>query len=274
MTGALTRAGGITRRAELVRQGHSQRTIASAVQDGVVLGIRRTWIALPSADGFLIAAARAGVILTCVTQARRLGLWVESAAAETHVAAPAHAGRVHVSAGTRVHRALPPVPRHPDRLEDGIQNVLAIVSVCQPFEVALAVVESALNKGVVDKRALLRLPLRSRAPQVIDTATPFSDSGLETYVVPRLRWMGVRISPQIWLAGHRVDFLIGERLVLQIDGGHHVGPQRASDNRHDALLMQMGYHVLRVGYIQMIDDWAGVQTLIMNAVAQGLHLAD
>jgi hypothetical protein len=35
----------------------------------------------------------------------------------------------------------------------------------------------------------------------------------------------------------------------------------------------MGFHVIRVGYIQMVDDWPGVQALIMQAVARGLHLA-
>ena len=66
-------------------------------------------------------------------------------------------------------------------------------------------------------------------------------------------------------------FLIGERLVLQIDGGHHVGHQRDRDNAHDARLRLMGYHVIRVGYTQMMDDWAAVQESIMQAVARGLH---
>jgi very-short-patch-repair endonuclease len=66
---------------------------------------------------------------------------------------------------------------------------------------------------------------------------------------------------------------IGERLILQIDGGTHVGAQREQDVRHDADLLLMGYHVIRVGYAQMINDWPGVQDLIMRAVAQRLHLA-
>jgi very-short-patch-repair endonuclease len=269
---AITEAGGAIRRAELVRLGHSHRTIAGAVDAGIILAVRRLWIALPRADPFVVAAARAGVVISCVTRARRLGLWVGPEAAESHVCAPPHAGRVSVAAGTRVHRAAPLVPRPPDQLEDGIENTLAVVCGCQPFETALAVVESALNKRLVDKPSLLRLPLRSAAREVVESAVPFSDSGLETYVVPRLRWMKLRIVPQAWISGHPVDFLIGWRLVLQIDGKHHVGRQRASDNHHDAVLMQQGYHVIRVGYIQMIEDWPGVQALIMNAVAQGLHL--
>ena len=81
------------------------------------------------------------------------------------------------------------------------------------------------------------------------------------------------IIPQAWIAGHRVDFLIGDRLVLQIDGGHHVGAQREADIEHDAALMLLGYHVVRVGYWQIIDRWHSVQDMIARAVAQGLHRA-
>ncbi|HBR89733.1 MAG TPA: DNA/RNA helicase, partial [Microbacterium sp.] len=104
-------------------------------------------------------------------------------------------------------------------------------------------------------------------------ADQFADSGLETFVVPRLRWLGLPLRCQIWLHGHRVDLLIGERIALQIDGGHHVGAQRAADIAHDADLMLRGYHVIRVTYVQVTEQWPEVQERIMLAVAQGLHLA-
>ena len=79
------------------------------------------------------------------------------------------------------------------------------------------------------------------------------------------------MTPQVWIAGHHVDFLIGDRLVLQIDGGHHVGAQREADVLHDAHLMSMGYHVIRVGYGQVVGRWHEVQDLITRAIAKGLH---
>jgi hypothetical protein len=36
--------------------------------------------------------------------------------------------------------------------------------------------------------------------------------------------------------------------------------------------MLLGYHVIRVGYVQVIDRWHTVQDVIMRAVALGLHL--
>ena len=102
---------------------------------------------------------------------------------------------------------------------------------------------------------------------------PYSDSGLESFVVPRLGWLNVRITPQAWIAGHRVDFLIGDRLVLQVAGGNHVGAKRDEDIAHDSALTLLGYHVIRVGYFQVVDRWHEVQDVIMRAVAQGLHRA-
>lgn len=238
---------------------------------GALLRVRKGWVAVPEADADLMAAARTGVVLTCVTQARRIGLWVLGDDAP-HLAAPAHAGHVAV-AGAVLHWARPLVPRHPDSLTDEIENVLAIVAACQPYEIALAIWESALRQRLVDSRALARLGFGPEARRIREEADPFADSGLETLVVPRLRWMRLPLRRQIWIAGRPVDLLIGDRLVLQIDGGHHVGAQREADIAHDAELALLGYHVVRVGYAAVVDDWPAVQARLMRAVAQGLHLA-
>lgn len=277
--------GGVVRQSVLRQAGWSKYEIARSVSAGALMRLRRSWLAVPDADRHLCAAARAGVVLTCVTEADRRGLWV-LAIDRPHVAAAAHTGGVQVKRLPRgtatdvdtgfcaaVHWSKPLVSRDPTALVDPLENVLALVAVCQPFEAALAVWESALRQGLVDSRAMARLPLSTRARDVLEQASPFSDSGLESFVVPRLRWLGLRIVPQAWVAGHHVDFLIGERLVLQLDGGHHIGLQRAEDNTHDARLKLQGYHVIRVGYHQVITDWPGVQHLVMISVAQGLHRA-
>ncbi|MGN7976218.1 endonuclease domain-containing protein [Microbacterium sp. 22195] len=170
-----------------------------------------------------------------------------------------------------VHWAKPLIPRHPDSLEDPIENVLALVADCEPHERALATWESALNKGLVKREVLDRLPLKRVARDLLSEAIPFADSGLETYLRSRLGWLGLPLTFQIWIAGHRTDLLIGDRLILQIDGAAHTGAQRDEDIRHDAELRLMGYHVIRVGYRQVMDRWHVVQDLIMRAVAQGLH---
>lgn len=267
---AVVAAGGVARTSTLIRAGHSRARIDSAVSSGVVVRVARGWIAMPGADAELVAAARHGVVLTCVTEARRLGLWV-LAEDRCHVARDPHRGGPVPDRAT-VHWVRPPVPRLRDALVDSLENVLVIVAYCQPFEAALTVWDSALQQGRITKAEIARLPLGPAARAVLDASREYTDSGIETLFRVRLRWLRLRILHQIWILGHRVDFLIGERLVVQADGGHHVGAQRASDLAHDAALMLQGYHVLRFTYAQIIDDWPAVQDVIMRAVAQGLHL--
>lgn len=185
---------------------------------------------------------------------------------------PAPAGGSPVPQHTeRLHWAAPVKPRAPDALEDDVVNVLGYVAVCLPFEDALTVWESALRHELVDTLSLAQLPLGSRARGLLAAASPFSDSGLETHVRHRLRWLHISIVAQAWIAGHRVDFLIGQRLVLQIDGGHHVGAQRTQDIAHDASLMLSGFTVIRVGYEQVMHRWPEVQDTVMSAIAAGKH---
>ncbi|MFT3799219.1 endonuclease domain-containing protein [Microbacterium sp.] len=277
---AVRSQGGVVRVRALRRRGWSERAINRAVTSGAVSRPRNGWLAAPGADPLLVASARDGVVLSCVTQAQRLGLWVLESPPRPHVAAKPTSGGVcvprHGDTGqpmALVHWAKPVVPRDPDALVDTIENVLALTAVCLPQEEALVVWESALDRRLITLPELRRLPLRGRARELAESASPFSGSGLETLVPPRLAWLGLRIIQQAWILGHRVDFLIGDRLILQIDGGSHVGAQRTSDIEHDAELMLHGYYVIRVGYDQVVNRWPEVQALIMRAVAQGLHLA-
>ncbi len=267
----MTRAlGGVARVRTLQSRRVSRHDIGLALGVGLLQRVRRGWVAEPSADRMLVDAARYGAVLSCVTQAGRLGLWVHDEMPGLHWGVtPGSSGGQ--PAEVHVHWAKPLIPRHPDALEDPIENVLALVADCAPHEQALATWESALNKGLVRREVLERLPLKSVARDLLLEAIPFADSGLETYLRTRLAWMGLPLTFQTWIAGHRVDLLIGDRLVLQVDGATHTGAQRSEDIRHDAELRLMGYHVIRVGYRQVMDQWHMIQDLIMRAVAQGLH---
>ncbi|WP_203136341.1 type IV toxin-antitoxin system AbiEi family antitoxin domain-containing protein [Microbacterium sp. JZ31] len=267
----LERRGGIARTRELLDAGFSRHVLARAVSREELRRPRQGWVHLPGTDTMLVRAAVSGVVLSCITQARRLGLWVSADDDVVHVAATSPSSVNVVSA--HVHWSRPLIPRPPGRLEDPVENVLAIVADCQPHERALATWDSAFNTGLVDRDSFRLFPLRPAARRLLLDVNPFHDAGTETFVHTRLRWLRIPIRPQVWLYGHRVDFLIGERLVLQIDGGHHIGAQRDSDNAHDAILRVHGYTVIRVSYRQLTESWPEVQDLILRAIAQGLHKA-
>lgn len=269
---AVQEVGGVARVERLRERGVSRHDLETALAEGIIRRLRVGWVALPTADRALMSAARLGVVLTCVTQARRLGIWVHDELPDVHVGATP-GSRGGKPRDVRVHWAKPMIPRHPDALMDPIENVLAMVAVCEPYEQALATWESALNKGVVEREQLDGLPWSPAGRRLLAEAWPFADAGLETYLRPRLQWLRLPLYFQTWIAGHRVDALIGERLVVQIDGATHVGRQRDSDIRHDAELKLMGFHVIRVGYHQMMREWHAVQDQIMRAVARRMHRA-
>lgn len=268
----VARRGGVVRTRTLVDAGVSTYALRRAKERGVLRRVRNGWVATPDADPVVSGAIGCGVRLSCITVAERSGLWVPERGG-VHVVAPAHSSRVRVPKRVVVHWGRPVMGCHPDDTSDSLVNALCLVAQCQPKEVALIIWESALNKHLVDLDKLLQCELPPAALAIAREARPFADSGLETIVIVRLRWMGLPMVPQAWIEGHRVDLLIGERLVIQLDGATHTGAQRNSDIAHDAELTLRGYHVLRFSYTQIMEQWPQVQQVIMEAVAAGLHRA-
>lgn len=267
----LQKHGGIARIDTLRRAGVSAHALRRAREQGQLYSVCRGWVALKGADPMLVSAARRGVVLSCVTLAARKELWVLDSS-EPHVAAPPKSGHAKTARGV-IHWNEPTFPRDPDSCEDSLENALILIARCQPYEAALAAWESAVHQGMVDMPMMRRTHLPPAARRLVEDAQPFADAGTETIFLTRLRWLKLPIVPQAWILGHHVDVLIGDRLVVQIDGGHHVGAQRTRDIGHDALLKLHGYHVIRVSYEQIFERWPEVQAVIMAAIAQRLHLA-
>jgi len=81
------------------------------------------------------------------------------------------------------------------------------------------------------------------------------------------------MAPQVPIDGHRVDGLVGERLVLQFDGDsfHSTKAQRQRDREQDARLLLQGYTVLRYGYTDVVARWDATEEQILSAIGQGMH---
>ncbi len=110
----------------------------------------------------------------------------------------------------------------------------------------------------------------SRARELAARASVLSDSGLETVFIDGMRALGLAVRQQVWIDGHPVDVLVGEALVVQLDGfAHHQGADRRRDIRADARLTLRGYTVLRFDFQQVLFDWAYVEATVLEALAQG-----
>jgi very-short-patch-repair endonuclease len=265
--------GGWAHRSDAIEAGWTRYRLEQALRSALILVTARQWLHLPDIDDDLRAAMSASARVTCVSAARMLGLWVPRLPDRLHLAVHPHAGR-DLSRFV-AHRNLGPVRPLPRSPLDAIENVLARVATCQPHLEALAIWESAINKGLATSAHLQAVGWTTHAARTLAfEAGGDSDSGLETLVVQRLARLGIPALQQVPLLGHDVDLLVGRRLVIQLDGfAYHQAAQRRADIAHDRRLRLAGYTVLRFDYVEVMERWPLVERQILSAVAQNLHLA-
>lgn len=264
---------GVAHSRDLHADGYSPHIIRRAVDAGQLERVRRSWLLTPECSADHRAAAEAGGRVTCVTAARRLGLW-RADADSIHLAVPSTASRVS-RRGRMLHWGPGPVPVGRGTVHEPLLNVLFHVARCLEPADAVAVWENALRDGLVTLPQLRRTAWRSTAVNgVLERVAVQSDSVLESRFLAIMRSCGVTVRQQMLIDGHPVDALIGERLIVQVDGFEfHGSPKdRRKDLRQDARLTLLGYTVLRFDYQQVMFDQTYVQETILNAIAQGLHL--
>lgn len=269
--------GGLAHRAVAADAGYDTRRVRAHAAAGRIRILRRCWIATDAAPADLVRAAQAGARLACVSAARHRGWWLPPLVDESlHLHLSPHARSGDVPADALAHWSVPVAPAGRFALVESAEDALRHVAACLAPEAARIVWESAIRAEALSVQALRLVRWRSPAASALAReVTGLSDSGLETVFVVRLGPWGLPIQQQAVVAGHRVDVLIGERLVIQLDGfaHHQSAAQRGRDIAHDAELRLRGYTVLRFGYAQVVYDWPSVERTVARAVAAGLHLA-
>jgi very-short-patch-repair endonuclease len=273
---------GVFHRSEL---GWSSRRIATEIARGAIIRVRNGWYATQDANEAVVRAVRVGGRLTCVSLARELGLWTVPDL-RLHVAMAANASRSRrPEARAPLDRSRTDVVRHwgdPVRpaeataSRDDTANALAHLIRCQPARSTVITLDSALNTGVIGLADLGRIfatvPRRFRHLQSrLDGA---SQSGLETMCRLALVSRGLRVRTQVPIAGvGAVDVLVGDRLVIELDGNEfHSGPREfANDRRRDLELARLGYRVIRLSFSQVMTDWDACEAVILRLVRAGEH---
>lgn len=268
--------GGIVHRQQILDEGVSPRALRAALARGDAERIRRYWVATASAPPPLVAAARASGRLACVSAAAHRGWWMPEGTTETLHLTVRQDAKLPGGTNAIVHWSRPLVPQPPHRLIESVPDTLEHIAGCLPHEQALVVWESACAMDRLHPEVLARIAWRTtRARRLASAAQNQSDSGLETLFVVRLTPWGVVIRQQVSIAGHDVDVLIGDRLVVQLDGFafHSTPADRQRDLAHDRELRARGYTVLRFTYRDVVTDWAHVEAVITRHLAQRNHLA-
>ncbi|HEY0248392.1 MAG TPA: type IV toxin-antitoxin system AbiEi family antitoxin domain-containing protein [Gryllotalpicola sp.] len=269
---------GIVTRAQLRAAGASTAQLRRALSAGSLVAIGKNVIARPAARAASLRAVAMGGRLACVSAARERGLWVIDDG-RFHVAARSmnsHAGPDGRTPPAIVHRTRHPIDPAGDLLAmESVINMLMHVAKCQPLEYAVAVFDSAVRTGqiLLDELRQLATVHGGRFRLVVCLTSSQADSGIESITRIRLGAAGIAVREQVKVEGHAVDLLIGERLVIQLDGKPHGKDVQLNRGRwQDRRLSRMGYTVLRYGYAEVLFGWGKVLSEIAAAMAQRLHL--
>lgn len=260
-------------RAELLAAGMTRRAIESALRAGSLIRLRRGVYADAGACEPVIRAALLGGAPACVSAARHHGLWIL-----------ADMEPVHVGVKPRGHRRGNEQVTHWDR--DGVDSfglptvvrALRQVLRCRGVEDFVVALESALHQNKIQDADLAWLEAHANdaGREAIAFARRDAESGLETLVRWRLRHWGIDVRTQQGVVSvGRVDLLLGERLIVEVDGAeNHAGPDhRHRDLVRDAHAAAWGFVTLRFDYAMVVRDWPTVELAIRTHVDRGLHRA-
>lgn len=269
--------GGLIPTFLLRQRGISPRRIAALCHAGRLVRVRQGWYVLPGMPRSVIEAVRVGGQLTCHHALELRGVWVFDEP-RLHVAVNRDATQLRSANDARRRREAGDlsVRVHWRRASTATTAVIASVpdalidyARCAPEEHLAAAVDSALHLGLVGREHPLAARFSARG--VIGVC----ESGIETVFWLRMRGHRLPITRQTRFRDlGRVDFLIGERLIVEVDGRtfHDTASTFESDRCRDAHLSTLGYRVLRFSYHQVVKEWSLVEAAVLAAVSRGDHL--
>lgn len=127
---------------------------------------------------------------------------------------------------------------------DSLLRALAEMFVCATPDAALVAVDSALNLSELRRHQLgdLGAAMAPHLRSLLRLVDGGSQSGLEALVRLFLKRHQIRFRTQVRVRSvGRVDILVGDRLVLELDGeGFHTGIEFEEDRRRDFELVMQG----------------------------------
>lgn len=198
----------------LAANGFGRARVTAAQRSGVLQRAGRGYYRLQDAPPELVAAASLGTSLTCVSAAQVQGWWVLEPPEVLHL----RADKVVNMPGICLHRGR----RSAARLVCLPADVVVDAFRCLPPLQALVIAESAVARNAVSKAALIRAfdrPQDWRVRALLDGIGRRTASPLEVCARYHLCAAGFMVQREVVVEGvGRVDFLVGDRLIVELDG--------------------------------------------------------
>jgi len=282
VTHAFPSGAHIATRRQLLDLGMARQDLTDAVRSGQLLRARRDRYALPGVERAILEAVRIGGLLSCVSAAGLLGIWVPDQPF-THLVMPRDASRmrsprsrfVPLTADNRDGCELhwwPLIDADAASLHSvGVRDSLAHIIRRQPRMIAVAALDSALYTGRISLADLVRIfaAVPAKFAALRNDVDPRCMSGIETIVRLLCLDAGVRCVPQMDFPGIGVvDFVLEGCVVVETDGrqGHASESDQKRDYDRDVALAALGYIVLRFNYRQVMFHPERVMFAIRGAL--------
>ncbi len=270
MISAMRTLQNVAETAELRVAGVTRVQIERALEGGVILRVRRGWFATPDADPQIVAAARIGGRLACVSAATFHG-WATPLSHTLHVVVPPHASRLRTSADARVVVHWNDGRRNPSRLVTSRRDTVVQLALCLDADHAGAAFDSILQRTTVTPKELddWLSDVPDHILRTLATRSELCESFLESIGRIRLERAGITGQHQVRISGvGRVDLLVDGWLIIEWDGLAHHDNAGAHDEdcRRDAWLATIGYRVLRFSYALVMNEWF----LVLGAIRSAL----
>jgi very-short-patch-repair endonuclease len=260
--------GGVVSAAQLRAGGwsHSQIKKLRALD---WLPVRRGWYASPSANSHVVRAVAAGGALSCVSALRLRGVWVPDSGLHIRYSERARRSRPGVRS-CQPHRLDPPILSAVDPIEIAV----ASAANCLNAEGLVIVLDSMLNKQIIEMADARSIVAASRFARLnlAERCDPKSESGTETMVRLRLRAAGIHLRSQVVIPGvGRVDFLVGDRLIIEADSREHHVSKYQVDRTRDRVATALGFLVIRLTYEDVVHRWDMVFGDIRSVIRRRAH---
>lgn len=258
--------------------GMNRAAIDRAVRAGTLSRIRRGLYRCAELCGPVLSAAEHGGVLGCVSAARHLGLWLlDEDDEKVHVSMGTHSRTHHQECGCVAHWDEDDTAAAADAGLATVTRLLRQMLSCSGVAAFFPALESARRKDLIGEEGLvwLRENTNTRGRDAVDFSRSDADSGLESLFRWQLRDLAAILRCQVEVASvGRVDFLIGDRLIVEIDGReNHAGQdKRHKDLVRDANAAAWGYITLRFDYALIVHDWDSVEAAVRGLVEAGMHL--
>lgn len=272
--------GRVVRRSHLISLGYSHNDIRSAVRRDGIVRVRHGWYAHPDAHPAVLAVSRSGAVVSCVSALSHHGVWSPVSFDRGHTVHSRRTEhrdrrRLPIQAGVHICRLAERDARPCPAAIDGIDDALISASRCQSRQWLTVLLDSALHLRLRTRSELASLARGADdgLQRALLAATGLSESGTESMTMLGLRRRRLKFRQQVRIGRHRVDFLIGDRLIVEVDGKefHHLPDTFEADRLRDRALTAAGYIVIRLTYRQVMRALEEALDDICRVVARGDH---